>query len=265
MKTRAMAMLIGLGLCLMSATVLAGQMKTMTFEADDAFILPGLAAIILPDGNYLKIKMIPPKEQLPKDFQDVDLKEGDLILMLNGKRLKTIEALRNRYDSLAPADSVQFGIKRGQAMMIVSYLKPTEEQMAGQQMMMVTKEIGDGHDSPTGTATKVKMVGGGDGPEPILAMDAGVIFTEKDGSVQVMVVIGNVETELTGEPLKEGDKLVSIQGEKVTTGDAFRKQYESIEIGTKVKLVYTREGTEHSLEFVKAKSENLMMQKSGKP
>jgi S1-C subfamily serine protease len=267
MRAKSFLGLIGIGLAIVLSisvtSVMAQQTKTMTFEADDAFLIPGLMVLILPDDKGLKVEMVPPKDQLPKEYRNLDLHQGDLILMLNGKRTKTIDDLRDRYDSLAVADSVQFGIRRGQEMRIVSFVKPDEDiQGGGGRTMMVTKEIGDGPGAEEGVGTKVKMIGGGDGPEPILALDAGVIFTEKDGGVQVMVVIGNAEAELTGEPMKEGDRLVSIQGEMVGTGDEFRKQYNAIKIGTKVELVYSRDDVEHSVQFVKAKSENIMMQKS---
>lgn len=111
--------------------------------------------------------------------------------------------------------------------------------------------------------TKVETINSGDGPDPILAMEAGVLFIEKDGGVDVMMVIGNAQTELTGDPLKEGDRLVSCQGEAVSDGEAFRKQFESIKVGTKVTLVYMRDGGEHTVSFAKAKNQPMMMKKSG--
>jgi len=253
---------LSLGLGLAVSTIEAQQTRTMTFSADDAFLIPGLMVLILPGENNLEVEMVPPKEQLPKEYHDLDLEKGDLILMFNGKRVKTIDDIRDRYDSLAVADSVQFGIKRGQEMRIVSFLKPAEDvQGGGGQVMMVTKEIGDGEADEAG-GLKIETMGDGQGPEPVVALDAGVVFSEDEDGLTVSVSIANPEAQITGDPLKEGDRLVSIQDETVTSAKAFRKLYESIPVGAKVKLVFTRDGVEHSASFVKAKPENVMIKKS---
>ena len=88
-----------------------------------------------PGEKYLKIGMMPTKGNLPKEFESIDLQEGDRILMLNGKRVKSIGDLRDVYEALAVADSVQFGIKRDDQMRIVSYLKPKDEMEGGGHMV----------------------------------------------------------------------------------------------------------------------------------
>lgn len=283
MKVRTLTLMIGATLCLcmgfFGVPTAMGETKTMTFSSDDAFFLPGLGAVVLPGEKYLRIGMMPSSENLPKELRSVDLKEGDLILMLNGKRVKTIGDLRDAYDALAVADTLEFGVKRDKDMLIVSYPKPKDEMEGGGHRVMMMTSTGpppDGEADDGGSFTKVMTMGGEEGGDgavtkvmtldgggPILAMEAGVMFAEKDGVVEVMVVIGNAPTELTGGPLKEGDRLVSCQGEPVTDGEAFRKQYESIKVGTTVTLVYTRDGAEYTVSFAKAKNENVMMKRAG--
>lgn len=269
MKVRALTLLIGATLCLcigfMGVQTAKSETKTMTLSSDDAFFLPGLGAVITSHGKKLKIDMMPSSENLPKELRSVDLKQGDQILMLNGQRVRTIADLRETYDALAVADTVEFGIRRGKDMQIVSFLKPEDSmQGSGHRIMMMTSDgpPPDG-ESEGGFVTKTMTMGGGGNSSPLLAMEAGVMFAEKDGVVEVMVVIGNTKTELTGGPLKEGDRLVSCQGEAVTSGDAFRKQFESIKVGTTVTLVYSRDGVEQTVSFTKAKNENVMMKRAG--
>ena len=269
MRVHTLTLIVGACLCLaiglMSPVPALGQTKTVTFGANDAFFLPGLGAIILSDGKNLKIDLMPSSENMPKEFRSIDLKQGDKILMLNGKRVKTIAELREKYESLAVADSVEFGIKRGKSMQIVSYLKPDDEMHGGGQkvMMMTSEGPPPGADSEGAPVMKVMTLGGDDGPLPIIVMEAGVLFAENDDGVEVIAVIGNAQTELTGGPLKEGDRLVSCQGKPVTGGDAFSKQFESIKVGTTVTLVYTRDGDEQTVSFAKGKAQKMMMKKTG--
>lgn len=285
MKVRALTLLIGASLCLcmgfLGGPTAKSETKTMSFSSDDAFFLPGLGAVIMAHDKKLTIDMMPSSENIPKELRSVDLKQGDQILMLNGKRVKNIADLREKYEALAEADTVEFGIKRGKNMQIVSFLKPEDSmQGSGHRIMMMTSEgPPPGSEEEGGSFTKVMTMGGGEGESgavtkvmtmggdgnvsPILAMEAGVMFAEKDGGVEVMVIIGNAKTELTSGPLKEGDRLVSCQGEAVTGGEAFRKQFESIKVGTTVTLVYMRDGAEHTVSFPKAKTQPMMMRKSG--
>ncbi len=244
----------------LAGLVSAQQMKTMTFNADDMYLIPGLGAGITLEEDNLKVMFLMPSEQRPKEFQKIDLQEGDKILMLNGKRVRTIIELRERMESIKVGDPVEFGIKRDNAMMIVTFDRPDEEQQGGGKMMMVTKTMGQDdvdqlsdHSTPGAIATI--------GANAFPLMEAGVILGDGESGANVIGEIGGMESEMTGDPLAESDLIVALQGNKIASLDDFTTSYKTIETGAMVKINYMRDGKKHTVSFVKPKMRQMIQMK----
>ena len=64
----------------------AGGVKMMTFEKGDVTLIGELGSIIVSDDEGLVVQMAGPKEARTGKYKDVDLRDSDRIIMLNGKK-----------------------------------------------------------------------------------------------------------------------------------------------------------------------------------
>ena len=119
--------LLAIGL-LLSPSTQAQKMVTKTLDADQVFIIPGLGAIVSQENDTLKVLMVPPVGDRSKKFKSVDLEQGDIILMCNGKRTKTVKALRAAFEPVEIGSELKLGIRRGGRMLISSLYKAIEDE-----------------------------------------------------------------------------------------------------------------------------------------
>ena len=73
---------------------------------------PELSAGIIQDGDLIKFDLMSSADDLPKEYRNVDIIQGDQLIMMNGKRIKTIDDLKATYESVGIGEDIKFGIKR---------------------------------------------------------------------------------------------------------------------------------------------------------
>ena len=89
-----------------------GGMKMMRFSADNAFIVGEIGAVITEEKGIIKVLMIPPKEQRPKEMQEVDVAIGDEVGMAAGKRIKSLKELKDAYAQATIGEVFKLGVRR---------------------------------------------------------------------------------------------------------------------------------------------------------
>jgi len=255
--------IVSIILCILTGLLTAEQTTTFTSTDDDNLtFIPGLGAVVKMNEKAMTIEMIPPAADRAEECRAVDLKNGDEILMLNGKRIKSIDQFDELYTAIDTGDDVKFGIRRDGAMMIASYIKPKAEA-GGQKIVMMTTTMGDAEPSADGGGQMKKMVIGGDGPGGAVPfLDAGLVLKDGDNGVTVDAVISNIDVAMTGTRPQEGDIITALQGTAITSTAEFMKQFAKIEIGAKVELTFSHGGVSSTAEFEKKKQEPAMIMKS---
>ena len=93
------------------------------FNRGDVMIFPEFGGLVTLHGHDLRVDHIQPPETRVAAYQGVDVREGDLLLLINGERVKTITALSKAYDSLAVGAPVKLGIQRDVQIFNVSFTK----------------------------------------------------------------------------------------------------------------------------------------------
>jgi S1-C subfamily serine protease len=186
----------------------------------DLVILEEIGAVVgLQEGaDNLEVLTVLPNAPTKSD---VSVKQGDLLLMVAGKRVSDIDTLREAYEGAEVGDTLKFGFRRGDERFLVSFDK--EEKQQGKRIVMMG---GPGQ-------------AGGD-IQPL--MEYGVVLTEVDGKVIVGMLIPSHDAGLV-----ENDVIKSVNGKAIDSIAAFREIYEAIEIGGDLNLVYARDGEETSL------------------
>lgn len=245
-------------------TKVAGGGESVTFSADDVMFLAGVGAVVMAEGESLKIVSVAPAGSRDRDFRKVDLKAGDILMMVNSRPVKTIEALRELIDGLDIGATIKFGIKRSDGFVMTSMPKVDDQQAGG----MVTKVVGEGGPGEAGKSghTMMKtMVIGGDGNDqgivPLIGL--GKILVERDGKLIVgppMQIQGMKVPESNLEP---DDIVLAINDQEVSSAAEFEAVYDAVTAGEQVTLKVKRGDETFTVSFAKPDMSGVKMIRMG--
>ena len=101
---------IGVGLlgisCACVPSVHAQKMVRRSIEdGQGVHILQEVAAVLMSEEKGVKIDMLLPESVRPKGYDDLDIQQGDRILMVNRKRVKSVEEFQSIYEALQPGEA----------------------------------------------------------------------------------------------------------------------------------------------------------------
>jgi PDZ domain-containing secreted protein len=196
-----------------------GGMKMMKFSADNALIMGEIGAIITEEKGLVKVLMIPPKEQRPKEMQEVDLAIGDEVGMAAGKRIKSIKELKDAYTHATVGEVFKLGVRREGEARVVSFVKKDEKDMPKGQRMVIRQ-------------------GGLGGDENSDFFPAFGIGIEKKGSdIVISETLPNAPKDL-----KKGDVVKTLNGKEIKSVADFNKEFDATKIGGTLTLELVRDG-----------------------
>jgi PDZ domain-containing secreted protein len=112
------------------------QMKIMT--GNEIAFVPEIKGVIEFVDSQLKVAAVHPTSQ--ESEKSIDLKVGDLVLFVNGERVKTLESFNQNYENTTIGEEVKLGIKRGDERFIVSFKKADSSKFKHKIMRMETSE-----------------------------------------------------------------------------------------------------------------------------
>jgi PDZ domain-containing secreted protein len=225
----------------------------------DAFMIREIGATLIEADGKLEVAFVLPADARLAAYKSVDIQEKDVILMVNGKKVVSTSDIREIFDGLKPGDEIKIGLKRVKNMMIVSFERADPESLP--KLKTMTREMSDedtGRDHVPGQVTIMR----GDGPpgENLAMLEgSGLIAKEEDGAVVIAMVMPHAKKILGSTEVKEGDRILSIQGKKVSGVAALLELYSSVEPGSEITLVLERADEEFSVTFEKAKTQNKVM------
>ena len=230
----------------------AEGVKMMAFEKGSVTIINELGSIIVTDDEGLVVQMAGPKDARTGKYRDVDLRDSDRIIMLNGKKMTTIQEFEDGYKAIEIGHDVELGVKRDMIMMIVSFPKASPDDLPRMRAMLISEKdgeissvetVGDNANItniPSEGLTAIKPVPG-----------AGLMVAEKEDEVVVMMVLPNVKDLMKDNQLEQGDILLSLQGREISSTQQFSTEYEEISVGSKVTIKYSRDGESGTTSFIK--------------
>lgn len=240
-------------LTILAASSLTAQMRMMIEGDGEIYMLMELGAMIAEDGNKLVVQMVMPANMRPKGYGDVDIQKNDQILMLNGKRMKSVADIKSIIEELKPGDKLSFGLKRGKDMQIISFAKADPKDLPKIEMSTSFGPAGDNE----GDGEITIMLGGGSEDDQSLAMlsGSGLIASDTDDGVIIAHILPHAADLLGKGTVEKNDLIVTLQGKAPTTAKELSEQYDSIKVGAKITLVISRDGKEHTITFDKPKAE----------
>jgi S1-C subfamily serine protease len=216
----------------------------------EPYSLGELGAIIGQDSTGLRVMFIGPREARPKTYQDIDLKQDDLILMMNGKRLTSTADLSKAIDSLKIGDNIQLGLKRDGQLMVVSFPKADPTSLPKRQMMVMKSDGGKGD-------TKIKLGGkdlripdGIKGIEPVPGL--GILIGTKDNKVVVAAVLPFMQENPGLKALVGGDQILSVSDKPVNAPADFIAAFTAVKVGEKFTFKVLHAGKEAIISIIRS-------------
>jgi S1-C subfamily serine protease len=232
--------------------------KRIKVEPGDIVIIDGLGAVIEKDGDGPVVRMVPPPEQRAKGYQTVDVAEGDIILMINGKRVATPTDVRIVIDSLEVGDEIKLGVKRGREILIVSL--PKAEASTGMvRRIVMTAGDEDSEGEEGGTVREIVTIGG----DAVPVIDAALLLTDVDGALEVVALIDNLVENIDGYVPQPGDRITAVQGAEVSSVEDFQAAMAELETGSEVEVTCFDGEEQHTFRFTKTGNEPKVLMKRG--
>lgn len=202
------------------------------------FNLPELGAVIIGGEKEIKVEAVLPVEHRPKAYKDIDLQSGDLILMMNAKRVKSAKEIEEIYNGLKAGEEVKLGIKRKEERFIASFAKADPKDLPQRTMMVMDTDNAGGQAGPTRRLVMGGREFSGDvAPLPGLGIIAG---SKEGGEVRVLDLMPNASQALGSADIKKDDVILTLNGEKIKSAVQLGDLYEKIAVGAKVELHYRR-------------------------
>jgi S1-C subfamily serine protease len=228
---------------MIAITAITANAQTFVSRSDSAavnivgepFNLGELGAVVVDDGKEIKFLHIAPADMRPKAYKDLDVQAGDVVLMCNGKRLKTLKELEAAYNETAVGAEFKMGVRRQEERFIVSFAKADPKDLPKMVMQMATTG------GPASGGVKMqRFTFGGPGQDagdvaPLLGI--GLIIGKKDS---VFKIVGIMPNAAQGD-FKQDDIIESFNGEKIKSTQQLSEMYDKLAVGAKIELQYRRD------------------------
>ncbi len=226
------------------------------------FNLGELGAVIVDNGKEIKFLHVMPTDNRPKAYKDVDVQTGDVILMCNGKRLKTLKDLEEAYKATAVGADFKMGVRRNEDRFIVSLPKADPKDLP--QMKMTIRTDGGPDAGAEGGITRRFVFGaGGQGSGDVAPlMGLGIIVGKKDDVFKVVGVMPDAEKSWGGADIKQDDVVESFNGEKIKSTQQLAEMYEKLAVGAKIELQYKRGDKTMQAALTKPEARGRMMMRT---
>lgn len=238
--------------------------RSFSFKSIEAgpggvFNLPELGAVIIGGEKEIKVEAVLPAEHRPKAYQDIDLQNGDLIVMMNAKRVKSAKEIEEIYNGLKVGEEVKLGVKRKEERFIASFAKADPKDLPQRMMMVMDTDEAGGQAEPTRRLVMGGREFSGDvAPLPGL----GIIAGSKNGSeVRVLDLMPNASQVLGSTDIKKDDVILALNGEKIKSAVQLGELYEKIAVGAKLELHYRRGEKSMTASLVKPEAPAGMIRK----
>ncbi|MCP4664251.1 MAG: PDZ domain-containing protein [bacterium] len=213
----------------------AGAQMAIRLDPEKDLMLPEIGAIagVQEGADVVSFGTVLPRMARPEKYRDLDVREGDTVLMMNGERIRDVATLRELYDALAVGGEVKLGLRRGAERLLVTFAKidPAEMAVGGPGEHRIMRRI---------------PMDGGDGDVEMLA-EFDALVGERDGRLRVVAKIAPSD-------LRQGDVVTAINGKTLSSLAEFRELYGAVEIGEPLRFDVLRDGRaiEHTATKVEA-------------
>jgi S1-C subfamily serine protease len=197
----------------------------------DIVDIPELASLFVGAYGTVVVDRVMDPSMRPKGNERIDIQEGDVLLMVSGRRVKSLADFRALYEEAKPGSELKLGVERNHAMLIIPFVKGDPEAMPKRRVVI--------RNGPDG------------GDKDFLGIPGvGLIVGEK-GIVRFGNTFPEASGHITGELPSEGDVIASINGTKASSFSEFAGIYRALSTGAKVTLGIQHGNSARTISFTK--------------
>ncbi len=211
----------------------ARQWQSRTFDASTSLMLQEFSAMLLFDNDEVKVEMRMGQGEAEPGIDR--LERGDVIIMMNGKRIKDIEGLRTLYESVEKDAEIKIGVRRGNERFILNAIKGNVPEGGGMRMVM-------------------SMDTDGDGPPTSIVPEMGALLIDRDGSVVVERVIPPMLPDELKTADIEGFSIKKLNGKSPKSAEEVQTTLEALEVGAEISITFEKDGDEKTIIYTKKES-----------
>lgn len=102
------------------------------FTGGDAEFMPEFNGVVVFEKDKLILNLNIPADMRAKEYQEVDLQNGDEIQFVNGKKIKTIKDFKKYYTGTRTGGEVKLGLMRNGQRYIVGFKKGAAQEQSAQ-------------------------------------------------------------------------------------------------------------------------------------
>lgn len=254
MRMRIIAAIALVTIGLIGATAQIGAQQIMhKMEGEGFFMMQETGALVVQNKDTLKVDLLPPPEAMAKGYAKVDLKVGDLILLVNGKKVTTANQIEEIFKAIKPGEEVSLGIKRDGGLRLVKFTRADESKLPKRQMMMMKQGDGGGDGEDQVQVQTINGIKEYTGKGARIVPSSGLVIAIKDGGVGVIGVMPMAKEKIAGGEVKEGDMIVSANGKTLANTDELVDLVDGAAEGAKLELKIKRGGEMFTVTITKTK------------
>lgn len=262
MKNNSKCTMIAIFIALATTVLSAQEMRFQSAGEGEVFMIPEVSAVLRAEGEIVKVEMAMPVESRPAAYKDIDIKTGDIVLYLNGKRIKALKEFTSIYDSVKIGELVEIGLKRDDMRFISSFKKADPKDLPQRRTIVMRSDGGQVTTTDVGSDGKRMVMQPNeieremDELQPV--MELGIILGGKKNLIQVARKLPIPVEGLGDTGFKEGDIFKSLNGKKLESLKQFTEMFTKLAVGDKVELEYEREKKMLSASFAKPQARGMM-------
>ena len=220
------------------------------------FHLQELQLFLTSANDTVKVMVALPADRRPEGYGDIEMNQGDEILMVNAKRVKTVEAFEEIYNRTEIGGEIKMGIRRAGAFHIESFRKLDPAEL--QRGPKISVQIGEADAGPGAVITRM-ITADGEELNGRPWFGTGLLLSEVEGGLKVSGKLQGMTSALGDADIREGDEIVALAGVQVTGFEQFFEAYEKVKVGDPVEVRFRRKGKAMTATFTKPKSTGRMM------
>ncbi|MEE8583231.1 MAG: hypothetical protein V3T83_00070 [Acidobacteriota bacterium] len=114
-----------------------GQQRVYVPKEGFPLMLPGLLIFLSTDEEASEVQVtrrVQFKEELAEEYSDLDLKEGDVIVIADGQPLTSIDDFKKIYEEAEVGAEISLGVRRENEVMVLSFPKPDPSSLPRMRM-----------------------------------------------------------------------------------------------------------------------------------
>lgn len=210
----------------------AQERRTMNFDASTSLMLSEFQAMLVEEDGKIKVQV----QMGTSDGSEDKLEQGDLIIMMNGKRATNIATLRELYEAAPIDEEIKIGVRRGEEQFILRELKCNVPE--GGQRMVMQMDFGDDES----------------GERPTIIPELGFMLSNANDKVTIQRLLDPLlPTEFKKLELV-GFTITSINGKEPSNAEEAKEWIDKLDVGNEIVFIFSSPDDEISVTIKKPKA-----------